>query len=254
MNILVVDDEPVIVKGIVKRIHNIKNFYAQATGAYSGEGALALIDEFVPDLTITDIQMPQMDGFTLISRIREKSLCKNYIILTAHEDFNYARLAVHYHALEYMVKPVDWDLLEEYIRECAAQPVKKANLDQILREFTMFGEDIPVESLSQPLRKIVSYIQSNYTKEITLTHLSIFSGISENYICNLFKKEFNQTFLDFVCTLRLRKAIELLCGGDGKNMRVISSMLGYRSERQFYRLFKNKLGVTPQQFRETYLM
>ena len=252
MNILVVDDEPVIVMGIIKHIKKIENIYTQAIGAYSGESALAIMEEFKPDLIITDIQMPQMDGFALISKTRERGICQNFIILTAHEDFNYARLAVHYHALEYLVKPVDWDLLEEYIREYALQPVKKVNLEQIFNEFSMTNDDVPIESLSQPLKKIVKYIQTNFTKDISLTHLSIYSNVSENYICTLFRKELSQTFHDYVSALRLRKAIEILCADDSKNIRTISSMLGYRSERQFYRLFKNKLGITPQQFRETY--
>ncbi|MDR2933512.1 MAG: response regulator [Oscillospiraceae bacterium] len=252
MNILIVDDEPVIVLGIVKRIQRMENLYTQTVGAYSGESALEIMQDFIPDMLITDIQMPHMDGFALISRVREKGICPNYIILTAYENFDYARQAVRYHAIDYLVKPVDWTILEGHLRDFAMQSDKKVDLERVLGEFPVL-RDVRPDMQSHLLGKIIKYIETNYMKEISLTQLSIFSGISENYICNLFKKEMDQTFLDFVCKLRLRKAIELLITDEDRNMREISAMLGYRSERQFFRLFKAKLSMTPQQLREAYL-
>jgi len=240
--------------GIVKRIQEMEGLHVQAVSVYSGESALEIMEEFIPDLLITDIQMPHMDGFALLSKVREKGLCKNYIILTAYEDFNYARQAVRAKVVDYLVKPVDWSILEGHIRELAMQPDRKASLERIFSQFPVIRDDIDADTLPHPLGRLVKYIKANYANEISLTHLSVFSGISENYICNLFKKELNQTFLDFVYKLRLRRAIELLVMNNSKNMREISTMLGYRSERQFFRLFKSKLGMTPQQFREMYTL
>jgi len=254
MNILVVDDEPIITMGIVKRIRSMKDLYVQAVGAHSAENALEIMEDFIPDLLVTDIQMPRMNGFSLLSKIRDEGICHNYIILTAHQDFEYARQAVRCRVVDYLIKPIDWSLLESHIRDLAMQSDKKTKLERIFLEFPVVCEDVSTDILSHSLCKIVNYIKANYTKEISLTHLAIFSGVSENYICNLFKKELDQTFLDFVYKLRIRKAMELLITDNGKNLREISAMLGYRSERQLFRLFKSKLGMTPQQFKEAYFV
>ena len=78
----------------------------------------------------------------------------------------------------------------------------------------------------------------------------MYSGLSENSICNLFKKELGITFLDYLYELRLKRAMELLLADNSPTVREIALKIGYSSERQFFRVFKNRTGYTPQQFRE----
>ena len=252
MNILVVDDEEIIVRGIVKRLEKIADIPMRVVGASSGEEALQLMENFLPDLLITDIQMTPMDGLELISIVRERNLCSRFIILTAFEKFEYARQALKYQALDYLLKPVDWDALEAHIRRLAMKSDKQRKIDGALAEYAPLFAELDRTEVSGTLKKLTKYIRANCTHEISLTHLSVYSGLSENSICNLFKKELGITFLDYVYELRLKKSIELLIGDDSLPVREISAQVGYRSERQFFRIFRSKLELTPQQFRERY--
>jgi len=249
MNILVVDDEQVIVLGMIARLQKLKDIYINCVGCNSGLDALEIMEDFIPDLLITDLKMPNMDGIELIEKVRAQRLCERIIVLTAYEEFEYARQALRLHVADYMLKPIDWEVLEKYIREMDMVPLLQEKVDRVLQNYGQLFIDIRLQDLTPALRKIICYIDARFYHDISLTHLSIYSGISENSICNLFRKELDITFLDYVHQLRLKKAMELLVAEPGKNIKEIAAQVGYRSERQFFRLFKNKLDMTPQQFR-----
>jgi YesN/AraC family two-component response regulator len=253
MNILVVDDEPVIVMGIVSYIRKIKNLRLNAVGACSGEEALSVTQHFIPSLLITDVQMPQMNGLELIEKVRKKQICDHFIILTAYENFDYARQALRLHIDDYLVKPVSWPSLENHVRTVAMQPEKQVRMDLVAQAYTELFSEPDSSKGSISLKKILKYINGNYSADISLTQASEFSEISENYICALFKKELGITFLDYVHKLRMRKAIELLLTETGKTVKDISIIVGYHSERQFFRMFRSMLNMTPQQFRDKYI-
>lgn len=252
MNILVVDDEEVIVRGIMKRIQMLSDIPTQVVGAYSGEEALELMENFIPDLLITDIHMSPMDGLELIAATRQKNLCQHFLILTAYESFDYVRQALQYQVIDYLLKPIDWDLLEGHIRRLAMKDDRQARIDEALAEYGPLFADLDKNDFPNSLKKITKYMKGNFTHQISLVHLSVYSGLSENSICNLFKKELGITFLDYLYELRLKRAMELLLSCDGSTVREIALQIGYLSERQFFRVFKNKTGLTPQQFREKY--
>jgi YesN/AraC family two-component response regulator len=254
LNILVVDDEPVIVLGIIKQIRSMRDVASEVVGANSACEALTVMEEFIPDLLITDVQMPFMTGLELIKQTRENGWCHNFIVLSAYEEFEYAKTALQYHVIDYLVKPVNWDILESHIREFAMQPKREKVVASAYTDYETLLPTFETEQCSPFLKKLTTFINSHYnTLEICLNSLSDFSGMSENYICNVFKKELNTTFLEYLVTMRLRQAIRLLLTQREMNVKEISLAVGYRSERQFFRQFRNHLETTPQQFREKYL-
>ena len=253
MNILVVDDEPMIVLGISKRIRDMKDIYTEVAGAYSGEEALVIMEDFIPNLLITDIEMPDMNGLNLIEKTIKKGYCYQFLVLTAHAVFEYAKLAIQYHVIDYMVKPVDWEILENHIRSFALKPQRDIQLESIYAEYPELTNQVSPQIQSSSMKKIVEYINAHYDNELNLTQLALYSGMSENYICNLFQKELNITFLNYVSVLRIKKSIKLLLTESDKTIREIAFQVGYRSERQLFRIFKTILNMTPQQFREKHL-
>lgn len=253
MKVLVVDDERLIVAGIVKHLQAMRDVDLQVVGAHSGKEALSAMEYFLPDLMITDIRMPDMDGLTLIAEVRRQRLCDQFIILTAYEVFEYARQAVENRVLTYLVKPIDWAVLEGHIRDLAMARHVQLDVSKVLEGYQSLYAHIHEQNLSHALNKIVRYIRQNYTRNISLVHLSVYSGLSENYICTLFKKELGVTFLDYVYELRLKCAMELLLTEQDKTIQDVAKMVGYHSDRQFFRLFRDRLNMPPQKFREMYL-
>lgn len=250
MKVMVVDDERLIVQGITMHLQKMKDANLTVVGAYSGAEALKTMEFFTPDLLITDIRMPDMDGLTLIAEARKRGLCDTFIILTAYEVFEYARQAVENQVLCYLVKPIDWAVLERHIRELTMTQRVHVDVAGTLACYRGLYAHIARDDLSHTLGKIVKYIHQNFTKNISLLQLSIYSGLSENYICTLFKKELGITFLDYVYELRLKYAMELLLAEEGKTIQEIAKRVGYHSDRQFFRIFRDRLGMPPQKFRD----
>ncbi|MDR1262062.1 MAG: helix-turn-helix domain-containing protein [Oscillospiraceae bacterium] len=249
MNILVVDDEAVIVEGILRHLRKMELDDLRAQGAYSGREALAAMDFFRPDLLITDIRMPDMDGLELIAKTRRAGLCDRFIILTAYEVFEYARLAVENQALRYLVKPIDWPTLEAPILELAQQRKAEVNADNVLRQYSQLFAVVEREHLSRALTQVTRIIKASDGIDVSLTQLAARTELSENYICILFKKELGVTFLQYVYALRVRRAMELLLTEPDKTIEDIARRVGYQSDRQFFRVFREWTGMSPHQFR-----
>jgi two-component system, response regulator YesN len=109
--VIVVDDEIWICKLIRKIIDWDEVGFQITAEADSGTAALQLIESHKPDLVITDIRMPGMDGISLIKNAREKNIDSEFIIISGFSDFEYARSAIAYDVFGYLLKPLDKDEL-----------------------------------------------------------------------------------------------------------------------------------------------
>lgn len=250
MNILIVDDERAIVQGIVKHISKLEGLHATVVGAYSAEEALSMMEHFRPTLLITDIRMPGKDGLELIREVNARNLCSHCMILSAYEEFEYAKKALDYRAVGYLVKPIDWAELDARLRELSQDTAQRQRADEVLRRYADLYAHVARTDLSPTLKKITRYVQRSYTRDLSLVQLSCQTGFTESYLCTLFKKELGITFLDYVNELRLRQAMTALMESPQATIKDISALVGYHSERQLFRLFSTHLGMTPQQFRD----
>lgn len=108
-NVIVVDDEDWICK-LIRRIVDWDALgFRIVANAGDGLSALDLIKEHKPDLVITDIRMPGLDGLGLIKAVREQNLDVEFIIISGYSDFEYARSAITFEAQAYLLKPLDKD-------------------------------------------------------------------------------------------------------------------------------------------------
>lgn len=105
--VVLVDDEEEIRMGISRRIDWEKLGFSLAGEAQNGVEALELCEQIKPDVVITDIKMPFMDGLELGRRLRQVLPAAKLLILTGFDDFEYARQAVSINVFEYLLKPVD---------------------------------------------------------------------------------------------------------------------------------------------------
>jgi len=106
-----------------------------------------------------------------------------------------------------------------------------------------------LKSSSKIILSAVEYINSHYNKNISLTDVADTIHISKNYLCDLFKKEMNITFIDYVTNLRIEKAKYLLSHSD-KKMYEISEEVGYNDYAYFSQIFKRHTGTTLSAYRK----
>ena len=106
-----------------------------------------------------------------------------------------------------------------------------------------------MKSSSKIILSAVKYINDHYNENISLTDVANAIHISKNYLCDLFKKEMNVTFIDYVTNLRIEKAKYLLSHSD-KKMYEISEEVGYNDYAYFSQIFKRHTGTTLSAYRK----
>ena len=113
--VVIVDDEPIIVEGLTRRIPWDKwDCKVVATG-YSGMEGIELVEREKPDILFSDIRMPKLDGLTMIAAVKSQYPQMEITILTGFSDFEYAREAIRIGVTRFLVKPSKMDELEEAV-------------------------------------------------------------------------------------------------------------------------------------------
>jgi two-component system response regulator YesN len=124
MRIVIVEDEPKTREGLINIINKFTDYEICGVASNGFEG-LELIKDLQPDLIISDIQMPEMDGLTMLRQLEEVEIQYYAIILTGYSTFDYVRTALHLGVVDYVLKPVDVDGFITVLREAKAKILKE---------------------------------------------------------------------------------------------------------------------------------
>lgn len=104
--VLVVDDEQDQRQAIIERVRWADAGFEVVGEAENGVEALDLIEALEPDLILTDIRMPMISGLELARRVREVRPATQIVILSGYDSFEYAREAIDYNIISYLLKPI----------------------------------------------------------------------------------------------------------------------------------------------------
>jgi two-component system response regulator YesN len=133
-----VDDEAAMRAGLRNSIHWEGSDFTLTGEAPDGELALPLISETLPDILITDVRMPFMDGLELSRRVARTMPWVKIIILSGHDEFEYARQAIKIGVSEYLLKPVTsgtlFRALESAAREIEAERERRRAIEGLKKE------------------------------------------------------------------------------------------------------------------------
>ena len=142
INVLVVDDEPFIRQGL-KILIDWEEYGFQITGeAANGKVALELLEKEHFDLIITDIKMPQLNGIELIKQVREsRNKDIKIIVLSGFYEFEYAKQAIKYNVVDYILKPIQEQELIRVLKEFKEQYKK----EEILKQKKLHTNQIALE-------------------------------------------------------------------------------------------------------------
>jgi len=211
--------------------------------AEDGEAGLTMALTHRPDVILTDIRMPRMDGLKMLRAIKQEGLQAVCIVLSAYDDFSYAVEAMRYGVMDYLLKPPDDARLAEVLREAARRLDESAAETPPLRP-----EEENAGNLY--LKKADEYLEKHYAEDIRLTDVAESLFISDAYLGRLYVRYYRKKFTDVLAQLRIRKAIPLLRDPRYKIYQV-AQMVGYRNQQYFGSVFRKLMGLSPYQFRHS---
>ena len=175
--VFVVDDDRYIRKGLISLIDWEGCGFEVCAEADNGEDALEYIQEFNPDLVITDIKMPVLDGLELIKQTVEKIKANpNFIIISGYSDFTYAQRAVKYGVHDFILKPIDKEEIEETLKKVANKQTRELQLHKSREDIlavTAFNDLITGELEGELRHDCVKKLNINQTKGIAYIIIEI---------------------------------------------------------------------------------
>ncbi|UJF32743.1 response regulator [Paenibacillus hexagrammi] len=148
--LILVDDEEDVREGVVREVDWTSIGFEVVDKAENGREALELVERLQPDVVVTDIQMPFMNGLQFAEIVRERFPTIKIIILTGHDEFEYAQRAIKLHIDEYVLKPF------------SAQEIVNA----LLKVKTQIDEEVAhredVQLLKEHYRKSMPVLRENF--------------------------------------------------------------------------------------------
>lgn len=267
--VLIIDDEEIIREGL-KTVIDWESLQCKVTGeAADGDEGLEMLTSTQPDIVITDIRMPGLNGLEMISKLKDyKHECK-IIILSGFRDFEYAQQAIKLGAFRFLLKPTDTKEIILSIKEAIIE-LKKVksneelfkNLKRKVKEEYNLSDSVTItedkslnaneKSSKYLVVKALSFMKANVSMNLTLKDVSNYLYISTWYLSKLIKKETGNTFIYTLSEMRIDEAKKLLLQPQYKIYEV-STMIGLTDVTYFNKLFKSITGLRPMEYRNKVL-
>jgi YesN/AraC family two-component response regulator len=215
--------------------------------AYDGKTGLELIRSLHPDIVLTDIRMPNMDGLTMLAALRSEHPEIQTAVLTAYRDFEYARQALTLGVCRYLLKPSNLEELKEAVRlmvsRLDAMPARKEGAAEETEEETVLAAG------NHLVRAALSFMKEHCTEpHLSLSDVADHVYVSQWHLSKLLNRETGQSFFVLLGSLRIGRAKELLAD---PSMRVheVAEATGFSDVGHFSRSFKRFAGCTPGEYR-----
>ncbi|MFD0960258.1 response regulator transcription factor [Paenibacillus chungangensis] len=241
MKMMIVDDEPIILKGIASMVRSGMDDQLEIMEAADGPEALERLPFFKPDLLMADVNMPEMSGLQLIEEAQRRGYCSKFIILTGYDEFEYACTALRLGVKDYLLKPVQRDELLGAIIEASGYEEEEEGRSNSSESDA--GEDSGVIDI------VLRYLRQHYQRDLSLDEVARHAGVHPNYLCHILKRDLGIGFVAYLRQIRIERAKELLAAGYAVSIGDIAQAVGYEQPRHFFKVFKKMTGMTPGQYR-----
>lgn len=240
--VVLADDETWEIIGLKKLIGKCGLPVEVVGEAENGIAALAEVEAKKPHILITDIRMPGLSGLDVLGEIKEREINTDVVILSGYAEFSYAQSAIRNGAKDYLLKPVDLQVL-------------KGSLEKIIKAREALGKkaDSPAANESTEnatvMEQILMEIQESYREDITLQSLARKYHISESRLSVRLKELQGMSFSKYLTSRRIQKAKELLAD-ERLSVEQVAGLVGYKDYYYFTKVFKRTVGLSPSKYRK----
>ena len=255
IKVILVDDDVEIVEGLSNIINWEENGFALVAVAKNGYDALNLITKLMPDVLITDISMPIMDGLTLIKEAKKFKPDLQTVIISCHEEFDFAIQAMRLKADEYLIKhALSEDEIVKTLKKLAEkrEEQKEGNkeifsqtqIPAAVNTVKVTPSNINITTTHTEILKALDYIDNHLNESISCDGLATYVNMNSSYFSRLFKREIGVNFSDFIIDKRMQVATDMLSNTNSPIDEIVAAV-GIESISYFYRMYKRITGCTP---------
>ncbi|MCL2864506.1 MAG: response regulator [Lachnospiraceae bacterium] len=243
--VMLIDDEKAIRNILSKTIPWASHNMVVAGEAASGIEAINIMDEIRPDIAFVDIHMPFMDGIAFAKLAIARYPLLKIVILTAHDEFSYAKECIGIGVFEYVLKPV---VKQEIVG--VLERIRKKLESEEPRNIPDYSEDrnhLGEESKSVKPDEIVAYLDKNYADSgLNLTYVAGEFGFNSSYLSRKFKEKANMSFVEYLTKVRMEKACQL--AKEGELMYITAERVGIPDPNYFGKCFKKFKGMSYSEY------
>jgi signal transduction histidine kinase/DNA-binding response OmpR family regulator len=227
---------------------NLKDLY-RIYEAKDGREGLAKILSLLPDLIVSDVMMPGMDGIELCRKIKSDSRVSHIpvILLTARSKEEQKLEGLECGADDYITKPFSFDILQLRIKRLIQQQ------EQLHKDFKKFIEvkasDIKITSLDETLiRKAIDCVENNISNaDFSVEDLSHELGMSRVHLYKKLLALTGKPPLEFIRSIRLQRAAQLLEKSQ-LSVSEVAYQVGFNNPKYFARYFKEEFNILPSAY------
>lgn len=241
MNILIVDDEFPIVRGIVK-ILEMEEWIEknQIFTAYGRDQALQIMEKEKIDLLFTDIKMQNGSGLSLLSKMEERNINCIRIIITSYPSFEFAQEAIELGVDGYLLKPVTKENIRQILQKAFQRRKDKT-------PYTFYSVDTQ-NAYASTLKKAKKYIEDHLSEDLNRQQVADSVHANADYLSRILKEDTGRSLSEYIKYRRILEAQKLL---DYSEMTIaqISEATGFKTTSYFSTVFKQITGFTPLDYR-----
>lgn len=270
---LIVDDERWEREGLCAFLDWQQLGIEVAGCARNGTEGLRMAKDVRPQIVVTDILMPVMDGIVMSRGIRRLFPDVRIILLSGHDDFQYAKESFSFQAFDYLLKPVEKSVFKTAMRRVVASLQKEERWHQeqeLLKAQSVTRSEDPAMDDREPvmddrepvmddhepamddgkyvIETIRGLIAQQYVEHLDLGEISRKVHLTPYYIGELFRKHEGVGFTQYLTDYRLDKARQMLSNTSHQVARIAMGV-GIPNRSYFCKLFKDKFGVSPGEYR-----
>ena len=245
IKVIVAEDEPLLLKTLVSQIQHIDPLFEVILAAADGESVFRYLqNQQVPDVIITDIHMPVLDGIGLIKAVERAYPAVKKVIISGFSEFEYAQQALKMNVIDYMLKPIKKQELEHLlsrlkIRIASERAAVKSVNPLSNRQYT--AEEI--------VKSVEEFIKANYTKEISLEDIAKQFNVNAPHLSKIFLKYAGESPSKYIMSLRMNEAKHLLSLKNELAVKEVGEVVGYPDPFYFSRIFKQFTGMNPTEYK-----
>lgn len=216
---------------------------------YNGKEALEQLEKSSYDVVVTDIRMPDMDGITLLRKIKEKEIPVLTVLISSYDEFEYARQGILFGAFDFLVKPIRRENLVDMLHRLKEEldRRKRDNIDSDFMKILI--EKLQLNVQDDFVVKICRMCTERIEEDVTMEYFAEQMNLSKDYFGKMVKQHFGMSFKEVINAIKMEYAKKLI---QEENMKTyeISQLLGYSTPDYFTKKFKQYTGTTPSKYRK----